>query len=184
MCQHGNVSLMQINCVAIDDEPFAFNLPKNDIYRFPTMNLLATFEDAISGRRFLEQIQVDLLFLDISKPDLSSRDLLASLRAKPMTIFTTAYKKFDVLDYLLKPILFNRFNRTRIKAVRQYELRNYFKNRQQDRLVVRSGYKLLKVNLTDIDIVSVVDNFKNLSHPGCAGIDALAAKDIARETTG
>src|SRR4051794_5676369 len=119
---------MQIKCVAIDDEPLALNLIKEYTNRFPSLRLVQTFDDAISGAEFLRSNQVDLLFIDINMPDISGIELVRSLKEKPMIIFTTAYRKFafegfelDALDYLLKPIEFERFEKAVNKAIDYYD---------------------------------------------------------------
>src|ERR1044071_3650845 len=114
---------MQIKCVAIDDEPLALQLIEQFVSKLPALKLVQTFDDAISGAEFLRANDVDLLFIDINMPDITGIELVRSLKVKPMTIFTTAYKKFaidgfelDAVDYLLKPIQFERFEKAVNKA--------------------------------------------------------------------
>jgi two-component system, LytTR family, response regulator len=109
---------MPLRCVAIDDEPLALDLIKAYTARFPELQLVQTFDDAISGAEFLRKYPVDLLFVDINMPDISGLDLVRSLQPRPLVIFTTAYKNFafegfelEALDYLLKPIDLERFGR-------------------------------------------------------------------------
>jgi two-component system LytT family response regulator len=85
---------MQLKCVAIDDEPLALELIKNYVTRFPVLQMLQIFEDAVSCAEYLRQNAVDLLFVDINMPDITGIDLVRSLASKPMVIFTTAYKNF------------------------------------------------------------------------------------------
>jgi two-component system LytT family response regulator len=97
---------MQINCAVIDDEPYAVQLMKDYIQKFPVLNLVRAFDDGVDAAAFLNDTSVDLIFLEIDMPAISGFDLLRLLKIKPMTIFTTAYKKYaiegfelDVLDY-------------------------------------------------------------------------------------
>ncbi|MEO8174238.1 MAG: response regulator transcription factor [Sediminibacterium sp.] len=157
---------MQVKCVVIDDEPFVLQLMKDYIQKFPVLKLVRTFDDGIVAAAYLNQNPTDLLFLDINMPDISGVELLRSLKIKPITIFTTAYRKFaledfelDVLDYLLKPIPFDRFCKAVSKSVEQYEFRNYFRNKQHDSLVVRSEYKLIKIDLCDIEYIESVEDY-------------------------
>ncbi len=157
---------MKIRCVVIDDEPYALQLMKEYINKFPVLRLVQTFDDGIAAAAFLNQSPVDLIFLDINMPDMSGIELLGSLKIKPMTIFTTAYKKFalegfelDVIDYLLKPIALARFCKAVGKSVEYYEFRNYFKNKQHDSLIVRSEYKLIKINLCDVEYIESVEDY-------------------------
>ncbi len=157
---------MQIKCVVIDDEPYAVQLIKEYIVKFPELILLGTFDDGLAAAEYLGRTPVDLQFLDINMPDISGIELLQSLKVKPMTIFTTAYRKFalkgfelDVLDYLLKPIRFDRFCKAVSKSVDHYEFKNYYRNKQDDSLVIRSEYKLLKINLSDIEYIESVEDY-------------------------
>src|SRR5437763_1589737 len=115
---------MLLKCIAIDDEPLALKLIAGYVARFPFLQLLNTFEDAISGAEFLKNNPIDLLFIDINMPDITGIDLVRSLKVKPMVVFTTAYKNFafegfelEALDYILKPIDFKRFEKAVEKAV-------------------------------------------------------------------
>lgn len=109
---------MPLKCIAIDDEPLALELLKSYAKNLPQLQLLQTFDDAISGGEFLRDNIIDLLFVDINMPDISGIELVRSLKNKPIVIFTTAHKKFaydgfelEAIDYLLKPIDFERFKR-------------------------------------------------------------------------
>jgi two-component system LytT family response regulator len=109
--RHFKYNNMQLKCIAIDDEPLALELIKQYIGRVPELQLVQTFDDAITGGEFLRMNTVDLLFIDINMPDITGIELVRSLKDKPATIFTTAYKKFafegfelEAVDYLLKPI--------------------------------------------------------------------------------
>src|ERR1700750_283182 len=115
--------MTQIKCIAIDDEPLALQLISGYVAKFPQLQLLQVFEDAVSGAEFLRNNKVDLLFADINMPDISGIDLVRSLQNKPMIIFTTAYKNFafegfelEAVDYLLKPIDIKRFSKAIEKA--------------------------------------------------------------------
>jgi two-component system, LytTR family, response regulator len=107
---------MNINCIAIDDEPLALDIIRDYCSRVPFLNLEKTFENAIDSITYLRDHPIDLLFLDIQMEELSGIQLLKALNRKPYVIFTTAYASYalqgfelDVMDYLLKPISFERF---------------------------------------------------------------------------
>jgi DNA-binding LytR/AlgR family response regulator len=111
---------MKINCIAIDDEPLALDKMKNYIGKINFLNLLTTFDNGIDAINFLKNNTVHLMFLDIQMDDFSGIQLLESIQNKPKVILTTAYASYalkgyelDVLDYLLKPISFERF----VKAI-------------------------------------------------------------------
>ena len=136
---------MQIKCVAIDDEPLALELIKEYISAFPQLQLVHTFNDAITGGEFLRNNSIDLLFIDINMPDISGIDLVRSLKTKPAIIFTTAYKNFalegfelDAVDYLLKPISKERFERGVNKAIEYINYRRSSVKEQEATLFIRS----------------------------------------------
>ena len=119
---------MKINCIAIDDEPLALDIIKAYCSKVPFLNLTGTFSNAIDTLEYLRNNTIDLMFLDIQMEDLTGIQLLNSLKNKPLVIFTTAYDHYalqgfdlDVLDYLLKPIPFERFVKSANKALEQMQ---------------------------------------------------------------
>ena len=155
-----------IKCVAIDDEPLALELIKEYVGQIPSLILVQTFDDGIAGAEFLRQHEIDLLFLDINMPDVSGIDLLRSLEKKPLTIFTTAYKKFAVegfeleaIDYLVKPIEFDRFKKAVSRAVEFYQYKQSAKPATNENLFVRSEYRMLKIELTEIDYIEGLEDY-------------------------
>ncbi|HEX7410802.1 MAG TPA: LytTR family DNA-binding domain-containing protein [Bacteroidales bacterium] len=107
---------MNINCIAIDDEPLALDIIKDYCSRVPFLNLLRTFDNAVESIQFIHDNKVDLMFLDIQMEELTGLQLLNALKTRPFVILTTAYDNYaiqgfelDVLDYMLKPISFERF---------------------------------------------------------------------------
>lgn len=105
-----------INCIIVDDEPLAAALLENHISKIDHLKLIGKAQNAIEAYKILQNQSVDLMFLDIQMPHLNGIDFLKSLPQKPKTIFTTAYRDFaiegfelEAVDYLLKPITFERF---------------------------------------------------------------------------
>jgi DNA-binding LytR/AlgR family response regulator len=157
---------MPLKCIAIDDEPLALELIKNFAGQIPELKLLQTFDDAISGGEFLRHNPVDLLLADISMPDISGVDLVRSLEVKPMVIFTTAHKKFaydgfelDAIDYLLKPISFDRFNKAVVKAMDFHKSKNLPGEETSENIFVRSEYKMIKISLDEIDYIEGLEDY-------------------------
>lgn len=155
-----------LRCVAIDDEPLALELMENYISQLPALRLLQTFEDAISGAEFLAKNQVDLLFIDINMPDISGVELVRALVNKPMVIFTTAYKNFafegfelQAVDYLLKPIEFKRFVAAVDKSVDFYRYKQSEKVQSDDSLYVYSEYRMVKINVRDIEYIESMEDY-------------------------
>jgi two-component system, LytTR family, response regulator len=157
---------MPLRCVAIDDEPLALDLIKAYTARFPELQLVQTFDDAISGAEFLRKYPVDLLFVDINMPDISGLDLVRSLQQRPLVIFTTAYKNFafegfelEALDYLLKPIDLERFGRAVQKAIEYYNYKNAPRTESQESLYVYAEYRMVKINLADIRYIESLEDY-------------------------
>lgn len=107
---------MKYACIIIDDEPLSHDVLKNHLASFPELKLVGTFFNAKDARNFLDGNSVDILLLDIEMPEISGLDFLRSLDEKPVSIITTAYRDYavegfelGVIDYLMKPIPFERF---------------------------------------------------------------------------
>ena len=157
---------MPLRCIAIDDEPLALEIIKTYVAQFPALELLQTFDDAISGAEFLRHAAVDLLFIDINMPDISGLDLVRSLKEKPLIIFTTAYKNFafegfelEALDYLLKPIDLKRFGKAVHKAIDYYAYKNAPRDEVADSLFVYAEYRMVKIELKDIEYIESLEDY-------------------------
>lgn len=108
-----------MKCLIIDDEPLARVLLEKYINRVEGLSLVKSFPNAVEAFSFLQHTPVDLLLLDIQMPQITGLELISTLKQKPRVIFTTAYRDFayeaydlDAVDYLLKPISFDRFLRS------------------------------------------------------------------------
>lgn len=159
--------MKQLTCIAIDDEPLALNLIEEYVSRLPSLKMLKTFDDAISGSEYIKANPVDVLFVDINMPDITGIELVRSLEKKPMIIFTTAYKNFayegyelQAIDYLLKPIDFDRFNKAVEKAVDYFHYKNATqKETEQGSLYVYSEYRMIKIELGDIEYIESMEDY-------------------------
>lgn len=106
----------KIRCLVVDDEPLAISVLQDYISQLETLTLVGTCSSGVEALLFLQKNKVDLLFLDIQMPKLTGIDFLKTLSNRPKVIFTTAFREYalegfelNVLDYLLKPIPFDRF---------------------------------------------------------------------------
>ncbi len=163
---------MTHTCIVVEDEPLARSLMENYIQKVPYLNLVQSFSDPLKALEFLRENRVDILFSDIQMPEITGITLLKILQKKPLIILTTAYSEYalegyelDVLDYLLKPITFERF----LKSVEKASLRlnsnqvvtiekNFqeiapiipFSETVQPFIFVKDGTKLVKIRLNEI----------------------------------
>jgi len=158
---------MSLKCIAIDDEPLAIELISTYVSRVPGLELLQTFEDAVSAVEYIENTSFDLLFLDINMPDISGIDLARALNKKPMIIFTTAYKQFafegfelEAIDYLLKPIDFLRFSKAVNKAIEYHRYKNNIQAVAEDSCIyVHSEYRMVKILLKEIAYLESMEDY-------------------------
>lgn len=170
---------MKIRCIAVDDEPLALVKMRNYIERIPYLELVADFDNAIETMNFLRKESVDLLFLDIQMEELTGIQLLEIMKDRPMVIMTTAYDEYalkgyemDVLDYLLKPIDFSRFQLACERAKQQYQLRQknndtpkpptHEEQIHTDIIMVRSEYKMVKIRLDEIYYIAGMKDYSRL----------------------
>ena len=157
-----------ISCVIIDDEPIAAKGLKNYVDKIPFLNLIGTCEDALELGKLLDEHQVDVLFLDIQMPFITGTDFIKTLKNPPMVVFTTAYSEYalegyelDVLDYLLKPISFQRFLKAANKAKDVHTLQQQAASSQevQDYFFVKVEHRLEKVRKEAILYVESLQNY-------------------------
>ncbi|MDR6764200.1 DNA-binding LytR/AlgR family response regulator [Flavobacterium sp. 2755] len=155
-----------MKCVIIDDEPLAVELLEDFVKKVDSLELVSTFNNAIDAVSFINQNNIDLIFLDIQMPHFSGIDFLNTIEKKPLVIFTTAYSDYAVegfnlgaVDYLVKPIPFHRFLKS---VVRAQQINNPSAAIQpisesiatpeveQDFMFVRAEYENVKMNFSDI----------------------------------
>jgi DNA-binding LytR/AlgR family response regulator len=167
-----------INCLVVDDEPIARNGILEYIEQIEFLHSVATCKNAIEASFALENYQVDLVFLDIQMPKISGIDFLKNLADPPLIIFTTAFPEYaiegyelNILDYLLKPISFERFFKAVIKA--QTYLSSKVKQQgligSEPYFFIKSNLKIEKVFIEDIFYIEALSNYvilhtKNKKH--------------------
>ena len=150
-----------MTCIIIEDQPPAQRILKKYIEDLGTLQLKATFSDAIQAIDFLKTEDIDLIFLDIHLPKISGMDFLKTISSPPHIILTTAFSEyalesyeFSVVDYLLKPFSFQRF----VKAVSKVPVHSASslhnsdnqKSEYRKELFIKSGYEHLKIDVDDI----------------------------------
>lgn len=162
-----------INCVAIDDEPSALDVISIHASKIEELNLTECFSDPQKGLEYLKNNVVDLLFLDINMPNISGLELLKMLHAPPLVVFTTAYSKYamdsydyDAVDYLLKPIVFDRFYKSVLKVKKQLQVVNTNSFRQEEFFFVKDGYDQIKIVFNEISHVKSQGNYLDVYTEG------------------
>lgn len=149
---------MILNCAIIDDEPLAAELLASYAGKTPFLNLIGTYNNAISAMKDLREHPADLLFLDIQMPELSGTEFARILPKETKIIFTTAFNQYAIegykvnaIDYLLKPISYEDFLCSANKAIEWFTTVMKYDTFHEDRfMLVKSDYKLVKVALDDI----------------------------------
>ncbi len=160
--------MQKISCIVIDDEPLARKGIMEYINDVDFLEFRSAFEDPLKAMHELETGMVQLIFLDIQMPKISGVEFFKSLKNAPPVIFTTAYPQYalegfelNALDYLVKPISFERFLKAALKAKEYYELRqeNSNKNGEEDFFFIKADNKLLKLRFDEILYVEALQNY-------------------------
>jgi DNA-binding LytR/AlgR family response regulator len=159
---------MKLNCVIIDDEPLAIKVVLHYAAQIEQLDIIASFTNALESLQFLQENQVDLLFLDISMPQIDGFSLLESLSKKPEVIITSAHAEYalkgfemDVLDYMVKPISFPRF----LKAINKSKFNHNNLKINKDYIFVKIDKKMKKIYMNDILIIESLKDYVKIITP-------------------
>jgi len=179
---------MTHTCIIVEDEPLARSLMENYVQKVPYLHLVQSFSDPLKALEFLRENNVDILFSDIQMPEITGITLLKILLKKPLIILTTAYSEYaiegyelDVLDYLLKPITFERFLKSVQKAslrlngnlIPQTPEKSILENLPsiastelvQPFIFVKDGTKLVKIRLNEILYIEGLKDYVSIYTP-------------------
>ena len=159
---------MSINCIIIDDEPLARRGMKEYVADVDFLNLVGEFDNPLKATELLSRGEVQLLFLDIQMPKITGLDFFKTLKNAPPVIFTTAYPQYalegfevNALDYLVKPVSFERFLKAALKAREYYEIRetNAKEAATADHFFIKADNKLVKILFNDVLYVEALQNY-------------------------
>ena len=166
---------MPLKCIAVDDEPGALRVIEQYVGRVESLTLVSVFRSPLKALDYLHSHEVDLIFLDVSMPGLSGIEFLGALAKRPLVILTTAHPEYgvesyeyDVTDYLLKPIEFDRFLKAVNKAFAQiHQGREERTNggaagvstKASGVITVKSGMELLRLKVNEILYVQSAGNY-------------------------
>lgn len=161
---------MNINCIVIDDEPLARKGLREYILDTGFLKLTGEFENPLGAIDLMGKGEVQLLFLDIQMPRITGLEFIKSMASPPPVIFTTAYPQFalegfevNALDYLVKPISYERFLKAALKAREYWEIREKNLNEANDEpggyFFIKADNKLVRLNLNDILFAEALQNY-------------------------
>lgn len=164
-----------MKCIIIDDEPLAVDLLKEFVSKVESLELVNTFNNAIDAISAINKTEVDLIFLDIEMPHFTGIDFIKAIDKKPLIIFTTAYSNYAVegfdfgaVDYLIKPIPFNRFLKAVVRAqhlfapletVQAVHTPIIAVEETNNFMFVRAEYENIKINYADILFVEGLKDY-------------------------
>jgi DNA-binding LytR/AlgR family response regulator len=162
---------MKLNCLIVDDEPMARKGLEEYVNDISFLEHAGSCENALRATEFLQQHPVDLILLDINMPNLNGIEFLKSLVNPPLVIFTTAHPDFalegyslDVLDYLVKPVLFDRFRKAVQKAY-EYQLLRASSLPAPDFFFIKCDHVFEKVHFNDVLYIEAMQNYCILHTP-------------------
>lgn len=185
---------LKLKCLAVDDEPFALRLMQEEINKIPFLECVATCSSAAAAMPYIEK-GIDLLFLDIQMPNLTGVQFLRTLKNPPMVIMTTAFEKYaldgfelDVVDYLVKPIIFDRLLKAANKARELFLLRTSASNKSGQSFVVHANYKKIKIFYDDVLYIEGLKDYVKifltsstkaiLTRMNLKGIESILPSDV------
>lgn len=156
-----------MTCLAIDDEPLALDLLEDNIRKVPFLRLAKKCTNAVEANQYLLEHDVDLLFLDIQMPGITGIQFLQGMsKTPPLVILVTAYEKYaiegyrlDVVDYLLKPVPFDRFLKAINKAYEKFLSHRTGTPAGNEYLFVNSEYNLVRVDFNDVAYIEGLKDY-------------------------
>jgi DNA-binding LytR/AlgR family response regulator len=147
---------MKIKCIAVDDEPLALDLLIDNISKVPFLELIGTARNGTDALGLITANEIDLIFIDIQMPKMTGLELAKSIKNNTSIVFITAYKEFAIegfdvsaIDYLLKPVKFERFVQSCLKVKELHELRNK-ESTTKDYFFLNADYSQVKIIKNDI----------------------------------
>ena len=159
---------MNITCIIIDDEPLARKGLKEYVTDVDFLNLIGEFDNPLKAAELISRGEVQLLFLDIQMPKITGLDFFKTLQNAPPVVFTTAYPQYalegfevNALDYLVKPVSFDRFFKAVLKAKEFYEVRdtNRKETESSDYFFIKADNKLVKILFDEVLYVEALQNY-------------------------
>lgn len=181
---------MKYTCIIVDDEPLAQDVLENYVAKFENLTLAAKCNNAKEAEQHLSSAKVDIMFLDINMPGISGLEFIRTLTEPPAIIFTTAHAEHAVegfelnaMDYLLKPISFDRFSKAVNKAIHYLNLElqeEQANNGEDDHIFVKADKKIIKIKLDDILYIEGLKDYVMIFVPGQRIITLQTMKNLEK----
>ncbi|MCS3867183.1 DNA-binding LytR/AlgR family response regulator [Chryseobacterium ginsenosidimutans] len=158
--------MSKIKCIIVDDEPLAISLLENYVQKVPFLELVFSSENPIEALEYIQNNESDLVFLDIQMPELTGINFMKILGDKQKYILTTAYSEFalegyehNIVDYLLKPISFERFYKSALKAQERFSVNE---NKEDSHFFVKSSGQQHRISFDEILYVESIKDYVNI----------------------
>lgn len=158
----------KIKCIIVDDEPLAISLLEQYVQKIPFLELVFSTENPIEALEYIQTHNSDLIFLDIQMPELTGINFMKIVGAKQKYILTTAYSEYalegyehNIIDYLLKPISFDRFQKSAMKAMERFSFQE-----EESHFFVKSSGQQHRINFNEILYIESIKDYVNIRTAG------------------
>ncbi|SHG79710.1 LytR/AlgR family response regulator transcription factor [Chryseobacterium sp. OV279] len=155
-----------IKCLIVDDEPLAISLLENYVRKIPFLELVFSAENPILALEYIQNNEADLIFLDIQMPELSGINFMKIVGEKKKYILTTAYSEYalegyehNIIDYLLKPVSFERFYKSAVKAQERF---SFSESNEESYFFVKSSGQQHRISFNDILYIESIKDYVNI----------------------
>jgi DNA-binding LytR/AlgR family response regulator len=179
-----------IRCIAIDDDGQALEILESHIAKIPFLELLHTFDNAFNAIDFIDKERVDLVFTGVEMAALNGLDFLGSLRRKPYTVIVSKHRHYaveafqlDAVDYLLKPVSFERFLRAVTKVRELIRIKETAHTpfplndaRRDDCIFIKSDYKTIRIDAQDILFIEGLKDYVKVYTPDKSILSLLSLR--------
>ncbi|GEN73126.1 LytR/AlgR family response regulator transcription factor [Chryseobacterium lathyri] len=157
--------MKKIKCIIVDDEPLAVSLLEKYVEKIPFFELVFSTENPILALEYIQTHDADLIFLDIQMPELTGINFMKIVGEKKKYILTTAYSEYalegyehNIIDYLLKPVSFERFYKCALKAQERFS----FHGEMESHFFVKSSGQQHRINFNDIHYIESIKDYVNI----------------------
>ncbi|MDH6251363.1 DNA-binding LytR/AlgR family response regulator [Chryseobacterium sp. H1D6B] len=158
--------MRKIKCIIVDDEPLAISLLENYVQKISFLELVFSSENPIDALEYIQNNESDLVFLDIQMPELTGINFMKIVGGKQKYILTTAYSEYalegyehNIVDYLLKPVSFERFYKSALKAQERF---SFNEEKKDSYFFVKSSGQQHRINFDDILYIESIKDYVNI----------------------